>query len=219
LVNQQQLLGAKKLKVLVVSAHPDDVEIACAGTLKKLKDQGADIVSVITVRPSSEDNPSRSQHGVEQELRHSYQLSGFELRIFDTPLHANGRPNLVADNVTMTALSKLIEPCDIAIIPHEQDYHQDHRNTYQLARPLVRKLAKEVWLMHTVPYCHYHTNNTANLFCNIDQQWSFKQKLLECYQSYFTPGMINNIKVSNQYWAQTCGAELAESFTVIHRHV
>lgn len=205
------------MKILVISSHPDDLEISCSGTLKKYQEQGADIVSIITVAPSGEDNPRRNQLGVEEELAASYNYSKFELRVFKTELHNNGRPNLVVDNVTMTKLSRLIEPCDLAIISNVEDYHQDHRNTYHLVFPLLRNKAREIRLMYSAPYCHYHTS-LPNLYVDISAQWEFKEKLIRHYRSYFTDDMIQNIKVSNQYWGQPINAKLAEAFKVVYKN-
>ena len=209
----------QQMKILVVGAHPDDLEISCAGTLKRFHDQGAEIISVITVAPSVEVRPGRSKQIVQTELANSYSISGFKYKIFNTPLHINGRPNLVVNNVTMTDLAPLIEPCDIAIIPHPEDFHQDHTNTYALVWPLVRKLAQEVWFMHTVPYCFDHRNNSANLFFDIANQWQFKQQLIECYGSYFDSDAINKIYTANQYWGQQNNGVLAEAFTLAKKYV
>ena len=205
------------MKILVVSAHPDDVEIACSGTLRKFQQQGADIISVITVKPSAEDRAGRDQLVVQSELAASYQQSKFDLRVLDTELHANGRPNLVKDNVTMSKLNQLLEPCDIAIIPNPEDSHQDHVNTYHLAFPTVRKLAKQVWVMHHWPYCHYHST-PPNLFVEIQDHWGFKKSLLMCYSSYLGADQIDHIRVTNQYWAQRNQQSLAEAFTVVNNY-
>ena len=207
------------MKILVVTAHPDDLEISCAGTLKRFQDQGAEIVSIITVAPGTEVRPGRDQQIVQRELTNSYAISGFRYGVFNTTMHTNGRPNLLLNNVTMTDLAYWIEPCDIAIIPHPEDFHQDHANTHALTWPLVRKLAQEVWLMHTVPYCFDHHTNSANLFYNITDQWPFKQQLLECYGSYFDQDAINKICTANQYWGQQHGSQLAEAFTIVKKHV
>ena len=205
------------MKILIVSAHPDDAEIACAGTVRRYQYQGATVTSVVTVQPSTEVNPKRSTDIVARELAASYNLSNWDLRVFPTPSHANGRPNLVVDNITMTKLHQLLEPCDIAIIPNPQDSHQDHRATYELAWPYVKKHAKQVWLMHSYPYCHdYQT--TANHFVEISQFWDFKRRLLECYSSYLTDTDIQNIFVAQQYWAQKNRQNLAECFTIANSY-
>ena len=38
-------------KILVITAHPDDLEIGCAGALHRWQQEGAEITSIITVRP------------------------------------------------------------------------------------------------------------------------------------------------------------------------
>jgi LmbE family N-acetylglucosaminyl deacetylase len=208
------------MKVLVVSAHPDDLEIACSGTLKRLQDQGHSIVSVITVKPSAESNPNRTQSIVQSELENSYRLSGFELRVFDTDLHANGRPNLVADNVTMTRLCELLEPCDIAIIPNPQDSHQDHRATYHLVYPAMINMAKEIWLMDSYPYSLRYKENTANLFYNISgEPWEFKKTLLECYASALPVSQVTNVQLCNHYHGIKAKVDLAEAFTIVQKNV
>lgn len=205
------------MKILVVSAHPDDAEIACGGTLRRYQHQGADIVSVVTVQPSTEVNPKRSTAIVTKELESSYQLSGWDLRVFPTPSHANGRPNLLVNNITMTQLHAMLEPCDIAIIPNPEDSHQDHRATYELAYPYVRRHARQVWLMHSWPYCHDY-NRAPNHYVDILQQWDFKRKLLECYSSYLSTEDISHIHTTNQYWAQKNRQALSECFTIVNSY-
>ena len=116
-------------RIIVVSAHPDDVEIGCAGTLQKYFLKGANVTSVITVRPSAEIRAGRDYLTVKMELEESYRHSKWTLKVHHTAEHSNGRPNLVCDNNTMTDIAELIDSADIAIIPNPEDYHQDHRNT------------------------------------------------------------------------------------------
>ena len=207
------------MKVIVISAHPDDMEIACGATLRRLQLEGATIISVVLVKPSAEDRSDRNQHIVSQELKHSYEISGFDLRVFDTELHDNGRPNLICNNINMSKLANMIEPCDVAILHNPEDSHQDHRTAYDLSWPLVKTLAQETWLMTSWPYCLTYNNCRANLFYDISDHWLFKKSLLECYSSYLTPEKINMIKNANAYFGQRNRQPLAESFTVINKHV
>ena len=205
------------MKILVVSAHPDDVEIACAGTLRRYQEQGAEIISVVTVQPSAEVNIKRTAAIVTNELESSYALSEWDLRIFSTSLHTGGRPNLVANNITMTELHDLLDPCDIAIIPNPEDSHQDHKATYELVWPYVKKHAQQTWLMHSWPYCHdYH--HAANHYVGIADQWHFKRQLLECYSSYLSELDIKHIHTANQFWAQKNRQTLAECFTIVNSY-
>jgi LmbE family N-acetylglucosaminyl deacetylase len=205
------------MKIVVVSAHPDDLEIGCAGTLNYFKKQGADITSVITVAPSVEVNTARDCNIVNAELQNSYSQTGWNLRVFPTPLHVNGRPNLVCDNNTMSELAQLIDSCDLAIIPNPQDSHQDHKNTYQLAWPIVQRRAREVWCMHSWPYCYHYQQNSANMYVGID--WNFKQQLLECYASYLTVQDIEKIHTLNRMWGHKSANSAAEAFELVYKYV
>lgn len=205
------------MKIAVISAHPDDLEIACSGTLKHFQDQGASITSIITVSPSAEVNPARDRAIVTKELFNSYNRSGWPVRLFKTDLHANGRPNLVCNNNTMTELAKMIDHVDLAIIPNSQDSHQDHRTTHDLAWPIVQRRAREVWMMHSWPYCYHYTSNRSNVFVGID--WSFKQNLLECYNSYLSDADIEKIKTLNVMWGHKSGNSHAEAFELVYKYV
>ena len=205
------------MKILAITPHPDDLEIACAGTLRRFQDAGAEIISVVTVKPSAEANSSRNEEIVRAELERSYELSGFELRILDTDLHPNGRPNLVCDNNTMTELAQLIEYCDIAIIPNPEDFHQDHKTTYNLAWPLLQKKATEVWTMTSWPYSYQYQTNSANIYVGID--WNFKQSLLQCYDSYITEDHLQQIRNLSRVYGDKSGNPDAEAFTLLYKYV
>jgi len=206
------------MKVVVVSAHPDDLEMGCSGYLLRLQQQGADIISVIAVNPSAEIHSGRSQSVVQSELDTSYSLSKFNLRVFNTPLHANGRPNLVVDNNTMTQLSNLLDTCDLAIVPNANDHHQDHRSTFHLSYPLLLSRAREIWSMHSVPYC-YHNQAHCDITVDISNQWTKKAQLINCYSSYVEPELMQKIKMSNRHWAGKINTEYAEQFQTIYRSV
>lgn len=203
-------------KILVVSAHPDDMEIGCSGTLRKFQLQGSIIDSIVTVRPSAEVNPTRNKDIVEKELFASYSYSNFNLKLFDTDLHKNNRPNLLCDNLTITKLQSMINYYDLAIIPHIEDSHQDHRITHQLMLPFIKKIS-EVWMMHSWPYDR-HYKSQPNIFINIDDHWEFKQNLLKCYNSYITNKNIETIKLVNQYYGYRGNCSLSEAYSLVHKY-
>ena len=204
-------------KILVITAHPDDLEIGCAGALHRWQQEGAEITSIITVRPSVEDNRRRTKETVWKELNASYDISGWQCLVMGTELHANGRPNLVCDNVTMTALNSFITTCDLAILPSPEDSHQDHRNTYHLALPLLRNKAKEIWTMSHWPYNSWHQSR-PRITVGISNHWDFKQRLLECYSSYLDEEAIENIRRDNMAAGVKHGFRYAECFDLVSRH-
>lgn len=203
-------------KITVISAHPDDLEIACAGSLRRWQLEGAEITSIITVRPSVEDNQRRTKEKVWSELNSSYDISGWQCLVMGTELHANGRPNLVCDNVTMTALGNFIGTCDLAILPSPEDTHQDHRNTYNLALPLLRNRATEIWTMSHWPYNTWHRTR-PRITVDISDHWDFKQRLLECYSSYLDADSIASVRQDNMGAGVKHGFKYAENFDLVSR--
>lgn len=203
------------MRVLCVTAHADDMEIGCAGTLLRLQDQGHEIISLITVAPSQVIRDDRSKEIIQQELVASQQISKFKTIVFDTDMHSNGRPNLKFDNITMTALGDIMPGnIDLAILPNPEDFHQDHQNTFNLAFPLLQRRVKKIWSVHSWPY-HYRYKQCPNLYRDISDYWDTKQQMLSCYSSYLKPQDIEQIKISNQFWAQQNNSKLYEAFTVI----
>jgi len=202
------------LRILCVSAHPDDMEIGCAGTLLTFQREGHQITSLITVCPSAEVHDGRNKELVAAELNNSQLISGFNTIIFDTDLHEDGRPKLEHNNVTMSRLNLLIPEVDLAIIPNIEDFHQEHKNTNSLVLPILRKKAKKIWAMHSWPYCYYY-NSSPTMIKNISDTWDTKLKMLSCYSSYISSQSIEQIKVTNQYWAHRANMQLAEAFTVV----
>jgi hypothetical protein len=93
----------------------------------------------------------------------------------------------------------------------------DHRTTYNLAWPIVQRRAREVWMMHSWPYCYHYQQPQANMYVGID--WSFKQQLLECYNSYLTKCDIEKIKTLNQMWGHKSGSAHAEAFEILYKYV
>lgn len=109
--------------VLAVGAHPDDIELGCAGTLALHKSNGDKVyLLVLTKGESSGDIEVR-----EKECRRAAEILGVDGLFFgglqDTRVH-DGRK-------TIDVIEKIIDEVepDIVYAPTSKDTHQDHRNT------------------------------------------------------------------------------------------
>ena len=189
----------KKLNVVVITAHPDDLEIGCGGTVSRLLSEGHQVTGLITVKPSSEIHPSRNEIIVREELRAAREVLGYDLIVLDTDTFPNGRPNLQCNNQTITEIEKKLIPVveysdlDIIITHHAEDWHQDHRITWELAQS-VSRLSKQLWCMEIYPYCNQYRNFKPNKFIDITQHIDRKLNAVQTYSSYITLGDIRNIK-------------------------
>lgn len=203
------------MRICCLTAHPDDLEIGASGTLLKYQSRGAVVDSVILVKPSAEVRSNRSKEIVLDESMNSYEISGFNIKVFDTPLFDNGRPNLTCDTNTITAVSQLVEghDYDLVILPNPTDWHQDHRCTYEIGMSIFARRAQEIWTVDAWPYCT--RSQHGNIKVDISQQWYKKLSLIKCYHSYITDQNLIDIGKINQYWGVCTESEYAESFNLV----
>jgi LmbE family N-acetylglucosaminyl deacetylase len=202
------------MNVLAITAHPDDLEIGCAGTLLKLQAQGANIDSLVLVKPSAEVRAGRNKQTVKQELVNSYAQSGFGLDVFDTPTLLNGRPNLTVDVNTITQVIELLKRpfYDLVLLPSPEDSHQDHRAAYEIGLSVINRRAGEIWLINSWPYCLRNQTTKANVVINISDQWDKKVNLINCYNSYVTAHDVANIETQNRWYGSMLGVSHAEAY-------
>lgn len=115
---------AERRTVLAVGAHPDDVEIGCAGALLEHRDHGDDLVLlVLTGGERGGDASLRAQ-----EAQSAANLLGAELvhhELPDTSVPESGE--------TITAIADVIERLrpEVVYTHSLNDNHQDHRSVHR----------------------------------------------------------------------------------------
>lgn len=118
------------LTVVAVGAHPDDIEIACGGTLLTLASRGALQAHVLVMT------------GNDQRRAEARSAAGSFLAGADLTHHSHDLPDgrLPAhwDDVKskLEALAAVVQP-DLVLAPRNDDAHQDHR--------LIGRLVPTVW--------------------------------------------------------------------------
>ena len=109
------------MRVLLASAHPDDVEVNCGGTIHRLRRQEAEICSIYMC-PCSED-PRNVGHleehaavvrnmGIDKLIGYDFQRRYLEYHKQD-----------VRD--TLWGIKEQFNP-ELVICPSPHDFHQDH---------------------------------------------------------------------------------------------
>jgi len=169
-------------RILVIAAHPDDMEYGCAGTIAKFIDEGATVDLMIVVRPGDEITEGRDRFIVTKELESSLEILDLEWRTLATQ---PGRPHVVCSPNTVTELDRHFgdNEYDLVISNDPGDYHQDHVETFKLANSFCRKNVKEFWTMESLPYANRNTTFTPNVFVDIDKYFETKLHMLSCYKS------------------------------------
>lgn len=207
-------------KFLILTAHPDDAESACGGLISKIIAGGGAVTNLIMVRPSKEINSKRDETIVRSELYRSQGVLKHTVDCYNTPLHEDGRPNLVLCNNLITEVEMVAKDYDVLITHWREDTHQEHRLCYELGLSMSRKSFKEFWCMDQAPYNLRYENFNANLYVDITDHVQQKIRALECYKSYFTQGAIDQIINYNRHRGSFLGdGRMAETFSVQYQKI
>ena len=156
-------------KFFILTAHPDDAESACGGLISKIIKNSGAVTNCIMIKPSTEINKNRNETIVKLELQNSQKVLKHTVEFYNTPLHSNGRPNLVLNNNLITAVEGICKGYDVLITHWREDSHQEHRICYELGQSLARKSFKEFWCMDQTPYNLHYNNFKANLYVDITE--------------------------------------------------
>ena len=137
--------------------------------------------------------------------------------VYNTPLHDNGRPNLILNNNLVTHAEQVAEGHDILITHWKEDHHQDHRVCYDLGRSIARKNFQQFWCMDEPPYNLHYKNFNCNLYVDITDYVEIKKDALQSYSTYFKPTDIETIINYNRYRGSFLGDhKVAETFQIMY---
>jgi LmbE family N-acetylglucosaminyl deacetylase len=204
-------------KFLIITAHPDDLEIGCGGLVAKINKHGGSVTNLILVKPSVEQNVNRDEQIVRNELEKSKGILNFETVIYNTPLYDNGRPDLTLTNNLISYAESCINEHEILISHWREDHHQDHRVCYNVARSISRKHFKQFWCMDEPPYNLHYKQFECNQYVDITNYVSQKKKALESYSTYFNNVSIETIINYNKYRGSFLGEnKVAETFHLMY---
>ena len=123
------------MRVLAVGCHPDDLEIACSGTLRKYVEQGAEVYMCHVANGDQghviiEPEPLARIRAGEAERAGAYigAKQVFNLNISDMQVNSHDQAAIDA----MADVVRIAQP-DVIITHDDGDYMQDHVETSRLA--------------------------------------------------------------------------------------
>ena len=122
----------KKLTVLAIAPHPDDLEIGCSGTLIKLARAGHAIHLMVMTQGDAGGNSAVriAEQAQAAKLYKAKSLTWGGFKDTEVPL---GRKSIDA----LDAVIQRVKP-DLVFAPWGEDTHQDHRNTSAQVRSATR---------------------------------------------------------------------------------
>lgn len=174
----------KKLNILAIGAHPDDIEFGCGGSLIKYAKSGHNIYLLVLTDGSFGGNPDIRR----QEQNDAFQFIGgrqlFWGNFRDTEL-VNSRELIVK----MEDVIGQVRP-DTVFLNYHEDVHQDHRSASKAGISATRYI-KEV-LFYEVPTTQHFE---PDVFVNIEDMLNKKLDLLKVHNSQVNRTKIENLTI------------------------
>lgn len=225
------------MNILAIGAHGDDIEVQCGGTLAKAAARGDKTFMCVTTdgRGRPKGNPDEIAAVRKQESQNSADVIGAELKWLGIP-DGGLKPT---DEYVSRFVNVIRETKPDIIITHPaDDYHPDHRYTYQMvldAAQLAR--VRNYPLSDLEPYrgrCPIAFMDGVNGLSFIPEEWvditdhfETKAEMLSKHVSQFMPDtyepdfeipprdqnpMMRAIDIQSQYRGMQCGVRYAEAF-------
>ena len=154
--------------IVILSAHPDDLEMSCGGSVAKWVAEGHRVINLIMV-PSV-------KHA--KFLKNASQHLGHE-----TLLYSSSSRKLEVDSELVAQVESYFADIKVdRIITHwEEDWHQDHQACNKLGRILARKQPVELWYMSSVPYNQKYSRFSPDIYVNIESYSHLKYRSIGEY--------------------------------------
>ena len=189
--------------VLAISAHIDDVEFGCGGTLLKHRDAG-DHINIVVLEWQDKLGGDVEARQIEQNQ------AGKLLNAVVTGLNSE----LQHDKNVIEILDRM-NP-SVIYLPYKDDYHQDHRHAHTIGMAVARRFEADIFAYFSVTSYNYWPN--ALKLIDFDE----KMKLVNIFKSQIErrPEYLEILKAQNSFFSSLLPQRLkgmsAEGFCV-HR--
>lgn len=219
------------MRVLAVGAHPDDIEILCAGTLLRYQEAGHEVIMAVAT------NGEQGHFEIMPEELARIRMSETEASaaILGATLIWMGYPDqfLFHDEPTRRAFVEMIRQArpDVVITHNPDDYSQDHRVVAELVFTAsfmagVPHIETDSPPVPRIPALFYMDHITGTGFApaelvDITPVIERKTRMLECHESQLkwlrehdNVDIVDMMKVVARFRALSCtgGVRYAEGF-------
>lgn len=158
-------------KVVFVGAHPDDIELSCAGLIRNLREKGVEVFCIIG---SWGGYGGYIDDRIREQEKSFTTLSIPEYVCFgwqDTKIEVTG------GNVKRLEEVIAEENPDLIFTHYPEDTHQDHRNISEMVKSICYRKNKNL--------VYFDSNSSLKFFPNYYEKinWEEKKSILEIFQS------------------------------------
>ncbi len=210
--------------VLAIGAHPDDLELLCAGTLARYTKQGAKVVMF-----SATDGAKGGLEGdVESIRRVRREEANDSARVIGARYQAGPFPDgeLEASLASRMTIIDLIRQCrpDVVLTHHPKDYHPDHTALSKLVDVAIPHFRTEHPALESVPFL-YFIDTVGGIgflpeeYVDITDVIDLKKRMMMAHASqldfvrrHHGVDFVDMIEISGRYRGYQCNKKYAEGF-------
>ena len=217
------------MKVVVISAHPDDEIIGCGGALLKHKSNGDEISWIIITNVFEHQGFTKERiESRQQEIEKVKIMTGF------SSVHKLDYPTMRLDSSStnkmipqISGLFNEIKP-EVIYVMNRSDAHSDHRVTFDAVvactksfrYPFIKKVLMYECISETefAPALPERVFQ-PNYFVDVTNYFDKKIEIMKVYESELGehpfPRSIRNIEALAVFRGASVGVEYAEAFQLI----
>lgn len=173
------------MKIAVIGAHHDDIEISCGGTIAKAIANGHDVLMVVLTPSDYTDYTGknlRTNEEAKREGEKSAEILGAKLITLDFPTK-----DVPYDSNSVEALNKIFDEFNPEIIfthwPH--DTHQAHRNTALASISAARYYNTILMYEPMMPSGRSYHGFRAQVYVDISEFNKVKMEALKAHESQY----------------------------------
>jgi LmbE family N-acetylglucosaminyl deacetylase len=217
------------MKVVVISAHPDDEALGCGGTLLKHKSNGDDISWIIVTNVFESHGFSKERVASrQQEIKKVADMFGF------SSVHNLNYPTMSLDSTSLNTLIPKISEVfneikpEVIYVMNRSDAHSDHRITFEAVAactksfryPFIKKVLMYECLSETeFAPALLEKAFIPNYFVDITSFFDQKVSIMKVYESELAehpfPRSLKNIEALAIFRGASVGVVYAEAFQLI----
>ena len=223
-------------RVLALMPHPDDIEILCAGTLLRLREEAGCELHLVTMTAGDKGSATHTSAEIGAIRRAEAEAAARSLGAASYSCLDFHDLEIVFDNVARRRVTQVLREVDpfLVITTPPQDYMFDHEITSQLVRDACFNASVPLYADSTpatsVPYLYYSdaieghdlwgAPSRVSCIVDISSQIEAKSRALMCHDSqrswlHKQHGMDNYIESMKSWSAQRgeqIGVNFAEAF-------
>jgi LmbE family N-acetylglucosaminyl deacetylase len=208
------MINRKKGKIMVICAHPDDIEPQMGGVIKRCTEQGEEVKIVQVSMPAINGNRIIRK----KEAEDSANILGANIIFLD-----NINLDQVSDRELVISIDREINDyqpsCVYTCWPH--DSHQDHKRVSNAVLGASRKnMFDLIYFEPIIPCGITPTGFVANMFIDVTDYIEDKKKSIFAHKSQidkYGMGWVDASIARSRFNGFRIGVQYAESFQIVKK--